>query len=275
MTFAAGKVGQAFNFNGGNQVDGRRRADLDLTDAVTLEAWSIPPPWLPATASARSSPRASGTASGTTALFVGSDGGLHLSYVQRRRGQRHRLDRGSPRSHVGQFSHVAAVIDTARQRCGSTSTGQLVGDAVHTGGPPGGRYAVPADHRQRPVRWQRLVRLPGPDRRACRLQPGPDGQRESSPSSTPAARASPVPVAVANVAPTPTLSGFGTGLATQVLTYTASATDPSTVDQAAGFAYSINWGDGSPSRPSRPPPATAAASASATSSPRPAPTPSP
>jgi hypothetical protein len=55
-----------------------------------------------------------------------------------------------------------------------------------------------------------------------------------------------VPVAVANVAPTPSLRGFGTGLATQVLTYTAAATDPSPVDQAAGFAYSINWGDGSP-----------------------------
>ena len=54
------------------------------------------------------------------------------------------------------------------------------------------------------------------------------------------------PVAVANVAPTPALSGFTTGLATQVLTYTASATDPSTLDQAAGFAYSINWGDGTP-----------------------------
>ena len=53
------------------------------------------------------------------------------------------------------------------------------------------------------------------------------------------------PVVVANANPTPKLSGAATGLATQVLTFTASATDPSTVDQAAGFAYSINWGDGS------------------------------
>ncbi len=51
---------------------------------------------------------------------------------------------------------------------------------------------------------------------------------------------------VLNVAPTPTLSVPSIGLATQVLTFTAAANDPSPVDQAAGFAYSINWGDGSP-----------------------------
>ena len=53
-----------------------------------------------------------------------------------------------------------------------------------------------------------------------------------------------LPVAVANVAPTPGLSGYTTGLATQVLTFTATATDPSPVDRAAGFTYNINWGDG-------------------------------
>jgi hypothetical protein len=52
--------------------------------------------------------------------------------------------------------------------------------------------------------------------------------------------------AVANVAPTPTFSGYTTGLATQVLTYTAAATDPSPVDSAVGFTDRINWGDGSP-----------------------------
>ena len=30
------------------------------------------------------------------------------------------------------------------------------------------------------------------------------------------------------------------------MAFTVGATDPSPVDQAAGFAYSINWGDGSP-----------------------------
>jgi sugar lactone lactonase YvrE len=54
------------------------------------------------------------------------------------------------------------------------------------------------------------------------------------------------PVAVANVAPTPTLNCFRDGLVTQILTFTLSATDVSTVDAAAGFNYSVNWGDGSP-----------------------------
>ena len=84
-----------------------------------------------------------------------------------------------------------------------------------------------------------------------------------------------MPIAVANVAPTPALSGFSTGLATQVLTYTAAATDPSSVDQAAGFAYRINWGDGSASQTVAATAGNGSGVASATSTPRPAPTPSP
>jgi hypothetical protein len=53
------------------------------------------------------------------------------------------------------------------------------------------------------------------------------------------------PINVTNVAPTPALTGFTTGLATEQLTYKLSATDRSTVDAAAGFTYKINWGDGS------------------------------
>ena len=51
-------------------------------------------------------------------------------------------------------------------------------------------------------------------------------------------------VAVANVPPTPALAGFTTDLATEVVTFTLSATDPSTTD-VAGFTYSVNWADGS------------------------------
>jgi hypothetical protein len=53
------------------------------------------------------------------------------------------------------------------------------------------------------------------------------------------------PINVTNVAPTPALTGFTTGLATEQLTYKLSATDPSSADTAAGFTYKINWGDGS------------------------------
>jgi hypothetical protein len=53
------------------------------------------------------------------------------------------------------------------------------------------------------------------------------------------------PITVTNVAPTPALTGFTTGLATEQLTYKLSATDPSPADTAAGFTYKISWGDGS------------------------------
>jgi hypothetical protein len=53
------------------------------------------------------------------------------------------------------------------------------------------------------------------------------------------------PINVINVSPTPALTGFTTGLPTEVLTYKLSATDPSPVDTSVGFTYKINWGDGS------------------------------
>ncbi|SIO55084.1 PKD repeat-containing protein [Singulisphaera sp. GP187] len=51
-------------------------------------------------------------------------------------------------------------------------------------------------------------------------------------------------VAVANVAPTAAVSGPYTATAGQTLTLQGSATDPSTVDTAAGFTYTWNFGDG-------------------------------
>jgi streptogramin lyase len=51
---------------------------------------------------------------------------------------------------------------------------------------------------------------------------------------------------VLNTAPTAAIAGPSTGVRGQPLTFTVSATDPSPVDQAAGFEYAINWGDGSP-----------------------------
>lgn len=52
-------------------------------------------------------------------------------------------------------------------------------------------------------------------------------------------------ISVANAAPTAAITGPTLGVPGQSLTFTVSATDPSSVDQAAGFTYSIDWNDGS------------------------------
>jgi hypothetical protein len=51
-------------------------------------------------------------------------------------------------------------------------------------------------------------------------------------------------VTVRNVAPTAALSGPGTAVRGQARTFTFTASDPSPVDQAAGFTYRVTWGDG-------------------------------
>jgi VCBS repeat-containing protein len=52
-------------------------------------------------------------------------------------------------------------------------------------------------------------------------------------------------VTVGNAVPAATVSGPASGVRGQARTFTFGAADPSSVDQAAGFTYSINWGDGS------------------------------
>jgi subtilisin-like proprotein convertase family protein len=51
-------------------------------------------------------------------------------------------------------------------------------------------------------------------------------------------------IKIDNVAPTLSVSGAVGGFINQTLGLTLSATDPSSADSAAGFIYSINWGDG-------------------------------
>src|SRR5205823_859079 len=53
---------------------------------------------------------------------------------------------------------------------------------------------------------------------------------------------------IVNVPPTATVSGPSLGVRGQTLSFTLGATDPSSVDQAAGFTFQINWGDGSASQ---------------------------
>jgi Ca2+-binding RTX toxin-like protein len=54
-------------------------------------------------------------------------------------------------------------------------------------------------------------------------------------------------VSVANVPPTAGVTGPSVGVRGQTLTYTLTATDPSPVDQSAGFTFRIDWdGNGTP-----------------------------
>jgi PKD repeat protein len=53
-------------------------------------------------------------------------------------------------------------------------------------------------------------------------------------------------ILVTNVPPTAAVAGPANGVRGQPRTFTVSASDPSPVDQAAGFTYMIDWGDGSP-----------------------------
>jgi PKD repeat protein len=54
-----------------------------------------------------------------------------------------------------------------------------------------------------------------------------------------------VSITVVDVRPTAAISGPTVGVPGQPRAYIFSATDPSSLDQAAGFAYTVNWGDGS------------------------------
>src|SRR5262249_1055427 len=48
-------------------------------------------------------------------------------------------------------------------------------------------------------------------------------------------------ITVRNVAPTASISGATTGLPGQLQSFTLLASDPSSVDQAAGFTFRIDW----------------------------------
>src|SRR5262249_35005365 len=56
----------------------------------------------------------------------------------------------------------------------------------------------------------------------------------------------PTTLTVLNAPPTGGVSGPASGLRGQALAFTLTAADPSAADQAAGFTFRIDWGDGSP-----------------------------
>jgi PKD repeat protein len=55
-------------------------------------------------------------------------------------------------------------------------------------------------------------------------------------------------ITVNNAAPSAAITGPSSGVRGQQLSFTIGASDPSGVDQAAGFVYTITWGDGSPAQ---------------------------
>jgi hypothetical protein len=239
VTFAPGLVGQAFRFNGTDRVVVPDSPSLDLTAAVTLEAWINPATLAFPNGFGAVMAKGSGSVR-NYGLYVRANGGLHLSYFTTG-GANVFLDTAANLVPVGQFSHAAAVIDTAAGVMGIYLNGQLVASRATAG--PLVPNTAPLDigwsNEAAQYGFQGLIDEPSLYNRALNAAEIQSIADAGSAGKLPA-------VAVANVPPTPTLSGFGTALATQVLTFTAAANDPSPVDQAAGFAYSINWGDGSP-----------------------------
>ncbi len=236
VTFAAGKVGTAFNLNGTDEVSIPSSPSLNFNNAVTLEAW-IKPSTLAFNNSYGAIIAKSSDTRRDYGLFVKSTGALHLSYFNAA-GTNVILETAPNLVPVNQFSHVAGVINTLSGVMQIYLNGNVVASRA-TSGPmvpnsvpltiglsdPGSNYG-----------FKGLIDEPSVYNRPLSFV-----DIQSIVSDGSAGKIS--PVAVANVAPTPALSGFTTGLVTQVLTYTATATDPSSLDQAAGFAYVINWGD--------------------------------
>jgi hypothetical protein len=239
VTFAAGEVGQAFNFSGTNQVTVASAPRLNLTTAVTLEAW-IKPSTLAFNNGFGAIIAKSSGATRDYGLFVKSNGALHLSYFNAA-GTNILLETAANLVPVGQLSHVAGVINTATGVMQIYLNGQLVASRATSGSMVANSVPLTIGLSDAGLNYgfQGLIDEPSIYGRAL-------SQAEIQTIVNSGSRGKVPPVAVANVAPTPALSGFTTGLATQVLTYTAAATDPSSLDQAAGFAYNITWGDGTP-----------------------------
>lgn len=68
---------------------------------------------------------------------------------------------------------------------------------------------------------------------------------ETTAGGTPIASTA-ISITVSGVAPTLALNGSSVGARGQSIALNLSAISPSSVDQAAGFSYIINWGDGTP-----------------------------
>ncbi|HVK07597.1 MAG TPA: LamG-like jellyroll fold domain-containing protein, partial [Gemmataceae bacterium] len=236
VTFAPGKVGQAFNFNGTNRVEVADAPTLDPTTAVTAEAWVNPSTLAFASGYGAVLAKGSG-ASRNYALFVKSTGSLRLSYFTTG-GADVVLETAAGVVPAGVFSHVAAVIDVAGNVMRIYRNGQLVASRATAGPLVANASPLTIGMTNGTHGFQGLIDEPAVYHRALTQAEVQSIVNVGGVGKFPS-------VAVINMAPTPLLDdGFDTVLATQRVNYTATATDMSPVDRVAGFDYGINWGDG-------------------------------
>src|SRR5262249_44795674 len=141
----------------------------------------------------------------------------------------------------GVWTHVAGVIDTSAGFMKIYCNGELLASSTTAGPMVANTVPLTIGKSGTSNTFRGLIDEPAVYNRALS-----QAEIQSIFNAGSAGKPLSVPVAVANVAPRPSMSipgDFG-GMATQVLTYSLFATDPSPVDRAAGFAYGISWGDG-------------------------------
>jgi serine/threonine protein kinase len=133
VSYAPGQVGRGFRFppTGINQVEVDSTPDLDLTTAVTLEAWINPSSLANGYGGIINK---GGDHTRNYGLLVRPDGGLLLSYINQGGKGHLNLETVANLVPVGQFSHVAGVIDTAGNVMHVYVNGQVVATR-HAGGP--------------------------------------------------------------------------------------------------------------------------------------------
>ena len=132
-TFAPGMVGQAFQFDGnGDYMTVPDSTNLDLADAVTLEAWINPaslhfdPAW--SAVIAKSDVPTYGVNGRNYGLWIGYEGSIGLEYWTS--SHINQLQSASGLIPVGTFSHVTGVIDPAAGRMEIYCNGTLVASRI-------------------------------------------------------------------------------------------------------------------------------------------------
>ena len=237
VTFAAGRVGQAFSFDGTGQVQVADAANLDLTGAATVEAW-INPSSLAVNGGFGEVIAKGNGAARDYGLFVTSTGALQLSYFTTG-GANVALQTADNLVPVGQFSHVAGVIDPAAGVMQVYLNGQVVASRA-TGGPLVAN-TVPLTIGSTPLGgfgFKGLVDEPTVYNRALSAIEIQSVVNAGSTGKLPS-------VAVANVAPTITAFAVPTaGAEGNPVFLGATATDPAGANDPLSYAWTVTRPDG-------------------------------